>query len=93
MLVIQYQTTDFQLLILHHLFMLSAYKTLFHARVTYSNWVPSIYVDIRTPPCISHIIPSCVDSKHAGETNIVPLMAKLSLEFEVILSHELKYSK
>ena len=56
--------------------MSSSYKTLFHARVTDSNWVPSIYVDIPTPPYTSDIIPSCVDIKHVGETNIVPLMTK-----------------
>ena len=93
MLLIKYQTTDFQLLILHYLFVSSAYKTMYHARVTESNWVPSIYVAILTPSYISDIIPSCVDIQYVGKTNIVPLMAKLSLQFEVILSHGLRYTK
>ena len=85
MILIIDQTTDFQLLILYHIFMSLAHKTLFHARITDFDWVPSIYVDIPTPLYISDIISSCADIKHVGEINIVPLMAKPSLQFEVIL--------
>ena len=93
MLLIKYQTTDIPLLILHLLFMSSAYKDMFYARVTDSNWVPSIFVDIPAPIFISDLIPSYVDIELVGKTNIVPLMDKPSLQFEVILSHELKYPK
>ena len=93
MLLIKYQTIDLPLLILHDLFMSSAYKAMCDARVTGSKWVPSIYVDITAPRYISDIIASCVDIKHVGKTNIVPLMDELSLQFEVILKFELKYPK
>ena len=93
MLLIKYQTTDFPLLILHHLFISSAYKALFHTRVTDSNRVPSIYVDIPTPPCIYDIIPSCADIRHVGKINLVPLMAKPSLQLEVVISYGMKYPR
>ena len=73
--------------------MSSAYKALFHARVTDSNWVPSIYVGIPASMLLSNFIPSCVDIQNIWKFNIVSLMAKTSLQFEVTLSHRLKYPK
>ena len=73
--------------------MASFYKALADARISDSNWEPSIYVDIPPPKCISDIIPLCIDTKQIGKTNIVPLMAEPSVILEQVLSHGLKYPK
>ena len=73
--------------------MLSAYNALCNARISDSNWEPSIYVDIKSPNCITKIIPSYVDIKNVDKTNIVPLMAPPSSHYETILSQILKYPK
>ena len=70
-----------------------AYNSLVRARISDSNWKPSIYVDIEAPKSITDNVSSCVNMKHIGKTNIVPLMAKPSEQFKVILSDELKYPK
>ena len=70
-----------------------AYNALVRARISDSNWKPSIYVDIEPPKSITDIVASCVNMKYVGKTNIVPLMAKPSEQFKVILSDELKYPK
>lgn len=73
--------------------MASFYQALAGARISDSNWEPSIYVDVPPPKCLSDIISSCIDMKQIGKTNIVPLMAKPSIILEQVLSHGLKYPK
>lgn len=91
LLHIKYQTSDLTLLRLHHLSISLAYKALHLAIISTSKWEPSIYMKITSPQCISDIISSCVDIKIIGKTNIVLLMAKPSIQLELILLHELKY--
>ena len=73
--------------------MASFYQDLADARISDSNWEPSIYVDVPPPKYPSDIIPSCIDMKKIGKTNIVPLMAKPSVILEQVLANGLKYPK
>ena len=43
--------------------MTSFYDALADARISDSNWEPSIYVDVPPPKCLSGIIPLCIDMK------------------------------
>ena len=72
--------------------MTTFYQALAAARISDSNLQPRIFVDIPPPQCVSDAIPSCIDIKKQGKTNLVPLMVKPS----IILQHELyalKYPK
>ena len=70
--------------------MSSFYQALAAARISDSTWQPSIFVDIAPPQCVSNNIPSCIDIKKKGKTNIVPLMVQPSLILQTAL-YALKY--